>query len=475
MSAAAPESKTRFPLLGCRPFRVDVAFSKVLTNVSPTARPSSERREPLISRVLRSPAFPLAQPGSFFFFRRFEPLLCTRIGQTYTTPEWLYCALRILCNLLGSTVPNLSTRMISRSAAATTLFSCLTLFPSFCSAAPAPSQQRLEDPSGQTSVPASPEPSLPGGAKSEEKRYGTISGRVVDQNGNGVGGTSVQIRCEQESAIQEVQSGQNGRFAFDRVAAGPFQLTATGEGFVPQTISNTLRPGEDYIVPPITMYLATIITEVRVSPSTEEIAQDEFKDLEQQRVLGIVPNFYVSYIGEAAPLTPKRKFELAWKATTNPVTVVAVAAVAGVDQATNRFSGYGQGGQAYGKRFGASYANFASGLWIGGAVLPSILKQDPRYFYNGAGTKRSRFLYAVSRPFICKGDNQRWQPNYSTIFGDLAAGALSNLYIPERDRHGAALTFENAGIALGTSAVINVLQEFVLHRITSQRDRNRRR
>jgi hypothetical protein len=244
----------------------------------------------------------------------------------------------------------------------------------------------------------------------------------------------VQIRCEKESAIQEVQSGQDGRVAFDRVAAGPFQLTATGEGFVPQTISNTLRLAEDYVVPPITMYLATVVTEVRVSPSTEEIAQEEFKDLEQQRVLGIVPNYYVSYIDEAAPLTPKRKFELALKATTDPVTVVAVAAVAGVDQATNRFSGYGQGGQAYAKRFGASHANFASGLWIGGAVLPSILKQDPRYFYKRTGTKRSRFLYAVSRPFICKGDNQRWQPNYSSVFGDLAAGALSNLYIPERDR-----------------------------------------
>ena len=206
-----------------------------------------------------------------------------------------------------------------------------------------------------------------------------------------------------------------------------------------------------------------------VSPLTEEIAQEEFKELEQQRVLGIVPNFYVSYVGEAAPLTPKRKFGLALKATTDPVTIVAVASIAGMDQATNRFSGYGQGAQGYGKRYGASYANFASGLWIGGAVLPSILKQDPRYFYKGSGTNRSRFLYAVSRPFICKGDNQRRQPNYSSIFGDLAAGGLSNLYIPERDRHGARLTFENAGIPLGTSMVINVLQEFVLHRLTSRK------
>jgi hypothetical protein len=469
MSATARESKKRCPLLACWAFRLDLALRKVLSNVSPTARPSRAKREPLISGVLRSPVFLLAQPGGFFFFRRFGPLLRARVGHTYATPEWLYCALRTLRNVLRTTPQNLSTRMISRSAAAATLLFCLTLFPSFCSAALAPWQQGLDDRSGQTNVPASPEPLLRDEAKPEEKRYSTISGRVVDQNGNGVPGTSVQIRCQPESAIQEVQSDEDGRFYFRSVPPGPFQLTATGEGFVPQTISNTLRPGENYVLPPIAMHLATVVTEVRVSPSTEEIAQEEFKDLKQQRVLGIVPNYYVSYIGEAAPLTPKRKFELALRATTDPVTVVAVAGVAGVGQATNRFSGYGQGGQAYAKRFGASYANFASGLWIGGAVLPSILKQDPRYFYKGTGTKRSRFLYAVSRPFICKGDNQRWQPNYSSVFGDLAAGGLSNLYIPERDRHGAALTFENAAIALGTSAVINVLQEFALHRITSKR------
>jgi len=296
-----------------------------------------------------------------------------------------------------------------------------------------------------------------------------VSGRVVDQNGKALAGIDVQIECDQESPIQEVQSDEDGQFNFDRVPPGPFQLTAMAQGFVTQTISNTLRPGEDYFVPPITMPLAMVVTELRVSPSMEEIGQEEFKDLEQQRVLRIVPNFYVSYVAEAAPLTPKRKFELALKATTDPVTTVAVATIAGVGQATNRFSGYGQGAQGYAKRYGASYANFASGLWIGGAVLPSILKQDPRYFYNGSGTKLSRFLYAVSRPFICKGDNQRWQPNYSSVFGDLAAGALSNLYIPERDRHGVQLTFENAGIALGTSAAINVLQEFVLRRLTSKR------
>jgi len=385
------------------------------------------------------------------------------------TPEWLQWGLRVLRNLPRTAHGTLSIPVVSRAVALATLFFFVTLVNSFGSAAAAPSQHFREDPSAQAIVPAAPESSPPAGAQPQQESYGTVTGRAVDQNGKGIAGIDVQIRSDQKSATQEMQSGEDGRFHFDRVPPGAFHLTTTAEGFVTQTISNTLRPGEDYVAPPIVMSLAAVVTVVRVSPSTEEIAQEEFKDLKQQRVLGIVPNFYVSYADEAAPLTPKRKFELALKATTDPVTTLAVSAIAGVDQATNRFSDYGQGAQGYAKRYGASYANLASGLWIGGAVLPSILKQDPRYFYKGTGSKRSRFLYAVSRPFICKGDNQRWQPNYSSVLGDLAAGGISNLYIPERDRHGARLTFENAGIALGTTAAINVLQEFVLHRFTSKR------
>jgi len=265
-----------------------------------------------------------------------------------------------------------------------------------------------------------------------------------------------------------VQSDDDGNFSFDQVSPGPLQVAVVAEGFATQTVSCTLRSGENCLFPQITLSLATQITEIHVSPSTKEIAQEQLKDQEKQRVLGIIPNFYVTYVSEAAPLTSKQKFQLALKATTDPVSLASIGVIAGIGQAADRFSGYGQGAQGYAKRYGASYANLASGLFIGGAVLPSLLKQDPRYFYRGTGTKRSRFLYAVSRTVICKGDNQRWQPNYSSILGDLAAGGISNLYIPEQDRHGARLTFENAGISIATTAALNVLQEFVLHKITSK-------
>jgi Carboxypeptidase regulatory-like domain len=296
--------------------------------------------------------------------------------------------------------------------------------------------------------------------------YGMVRGRIVDQNGKPIAAADVKVMHDPGTLIQQRQSDEDGEFAFDQVPAGDLQLVISEDGFSMQTISCTLRPGENSFIPQITLSLSTVVTEIRVLPPTEEIAKAQIADEEKQRILGIVPNFYVTYLGQAAPLDSKQKFQLALRATTDPVTFAGVGLIAGMDQASGRFSGYGQGAQGYAKRYGASYANFNLGLLIGGAVLPSVLKQDPRYFYKGTGSKRSRFLYAISRTFICKGDNQLWQPNYSSVLGDLGAAGISNLYLPEKDRHGASLTVENAAIHLGTTAAINVLQEFVLHRVT---------
>jgi len=207
-------------------------------------------------------------------------------------------------------------------------------------------------------------------------------------------------------------------------------------------------------------------TNVEVSLTQTEVAEEQVKIEEKQRVLGIVPNFYVSYIPDAAPLTSKLKFELAARSVVDPVTLLMVGGAAGVEQAQNHFSGYGQGAEGYGKRFGANYADAVIGTFIGSAILPSILKQDPRYFYKGTGSTSSRFLYAIANAFICKGDNRRWQPNYSNMVGSLAAGAMSNLYYPKQNRNGWGLTFENAAIGLGAGALSNVLQEFVLKKLT---------
>ncbi len=276
----------------------------------------------------------------------------------------------------------------------------------------------------------------------------------------------MKLTREDQSPSQEALSGDDGQFSFANIAPGAFQLTITSEGFATKTCSGVLRSGEIYIVPQIALVIATEITEVRVELSPIELAQEQIKDQEKQRVLGFIPNFYVSYIPNAVPLTPKQKFQLAWKATIDPVTFGITGVIAGVQQATDQFSGYGQGAEGYGKRYGAAYGDAVTGTFIGGALLPSLLKQDPRYFYKGSGSTRSRILYALANSVICKGDNGHWQANYSGILGSLAAGGISDLYYPANDRNGAGLVFENTLIGIGASAADNLLQEFLLRKLT---------
>ena len=295
---------------------------------------------------------------------------------------------------------------------------------------------------------------------------GAMSGTVVDRTGAVVAGARVKLSREGQSLGQDVVSDSDGQFSFAGIAPGPFQLTTTSDGFAMQTSSGTLHSGENYIVPPIVLVVATAVTEVQVSLSRTDVAEAEIKDEEKQRILGVVPNFYVTYDPAAVPLTPKQKFELAWKATVDPINFGITGAIAGIEQATNAFSGYGQGAQGYAKRYGASYAGFVTSTFIGSAILPSLLKQDPRYFYKGNGSRRSRFLYAIANSVICKGDNGHWQANYSGVLGSLASGGISNLYYPATDRNDAALTFENMLIGIGSTAATNLLQEFLIRKLT---------
>ncbi len=299
----------------------------------------------------------------------------------------------------------------------------------------------------------------------DQQLAGTISGTVVDRTGAIVAGAIVKLSREDQSLSRDVASDSDGHFSFVGIAPGPFQLTISSAGFAAQKSSGTLHSGENLLVPPITLVIATAATEVQVALTPTEVAEAEIKDEEKQRVLGVIPNFYVTYNSAAAPLNPKQKFELAWKATVDPINFGLTGAIAGIEQAANSYSGYGQGAQGYAKRYGASYADSAIGTFIGSAILPSLLKQDPRYFYKGTGSRRSRFLYAITQTVVCKGDNGHRQVNYSALLGSLAAGGISNLYYPKADRD-VTLTFETALIGIGASAATNLLQEFLLRKLT---------
>ena len=297
--------------------------------------------------------------------------------------------------------------------------------------------------------------------------FGHIVGTILDPTGAVSVGAHVRLNRQDQSAeAKEVLSGDNGQFAFDDVVPGPFELTITSEGFSSQVVSGVLRAGQTYIVPEIRLAVATAVTEVQVGLTSVEVAQVQVQEQEKQRVLGFIPNFFVSYMPDAAALTPKLKFQLAWKSSIDPVTFLGVAALAGIEHGADEFSAYGQGFEGYAKRFGASYANDFMGTFMGSAMFPSLLKQDPRYFYKGTGTVRSRLLHALANSVICRGDNGKSQLNYSGILGGFAAGGISYLYYPSSAHDSVGPFFVNAAIKLGESSVAGVFQEFVIPKFT---------
>jgi hypothetical protein len=191
----------------------------------------------------------------------------------------------------------------------------------------------------------------------------------------------------------------------------------------------------------------------------QQRAEEELRQQKKQRILGVIPNFNTSNVQNAATLSPRQKFSLAFKSALDPFEFAAAAADAGLSQWENEYPGYGQGAQGYGKRLGASYADNFYGTLLGGAVFPVLLHQDPRYFRKGSGSFKGRLFYAISTTVICKGDNGKWQPNYSNVLGNIAAGGISNLYYPSTDR-GAGLTFERATTVTAEGAIGAVFVEF---------------
>lgn len=188
-------------------------------------------------------------------------------------------------------------------------------------------------------------------------------------------------------------------------------------------------------------------------------SDDQLKAEEKQRMLGIMPAFNSVESGYAPPLTPHGKFELWYKSAIDPFTFATAGIDAGIEQAQNSYPEYHQGFVGFAKRYGASYADTVDGSFWGNAVLPVLLKQDPRYFRLGHGSAKARFWYVALSTVRCKGDNGKWQPNYSNVAGNFIAGAISNAYYPASDR-GVGLTLERGLVVTAEGAIGSIAFEF---------------
>ncbi|MFZ0633848.1 MAG: carboxypeptidase-like regulatory domain-containing protein [Acidobacteriaceae bacterium] len=314
--------------------------------------------------------------------------------------------------------------------------------------------------SGLTLVGAAPAQQV----SAPDPQSATIIGTVIDVNGGVVPNAAVSLGGP--GGQRTVTSGDNGFFRFAAVKPGvEYHVSIFVPDFAPwNSAPITLRPGQYFMLSGIRLRVATVqISVVALTPV--QVATQQVHMQEKQRAFGFVPNFYVNYDPDPAPMTAKLKFQLALKSLVDPVTLAGFVINASIYQAVH-YPDYGEGLTGYGQRLGSTFAGGYGNVLIGNALLPSVLHQDPRYFYRGTGTTRSRVLYAIATPFLIYGDNGRRQFNFSGIGGDLASGGLANAYYPSQER-GVSLVFKSALIGAGGRIANGLLQEFVIKRAES--------
>ena len=296
---------------------------------------------------------------------------------------------------------------------------------------------------------------------------GTILGTVVDPSDDPIPGAKVVLQGPVGDLLTVVTKDDGG-FGFDQAPAGvAYKISVTAEGFADWDSSIAVEAGQTKALPAIKLRILAVQRAVTVNYSWQEVAAQQLKAEEQQRVLGFIPNMYVVYEPHPEPLTTRMKFHMAYKDLTHPIFFVRTAAWAGVQQARDNPDEWQQGAEGYGKRLRAGFADGVTGSLISNAILPSLLHQDPRYFYQGTGTKKSRALHAMLAPIICKGDNGAWQPNYSQWGGSLIGYSIATAYYPGSDRT-AGHVFQSFGIDMGLHVVGSLAQEFILGKFTSR-------
>jgi hypothetical protein len=309
----------------------------------------------------------------------------------------------------------------------------------------------------------------PASAQSNEApntKTGTIVGTVVDSNNDTIPNATVVLQNPVGDPITVVTK-DDGSFAFHDVTPGiVYPITIAAAGFAEWSSSVTVEPGQDTTLTDIKLRIVAVHRAVTVTYSSKEVAAQQLKAEEHQRVLGFIPNIFVTYEPHPEPLTAKMKFHLTYKGLTHPTFFAFEALWAGVEQAAD-LTDYRLGARGYGERLGANLASGTSEGLFANAILPSLLHQDPRYFYHGSGTKGSRVWHAFSAPFVCQGDNGKLQPNYSQMGGSLISAALSNTYYPASAR-GPGLVFTNFGTSIGLHVALGLAQEFFLGKFTSR-------
>jgi hypothetical protein len=293
-----------------------------------------------------------------------------------------------------------------------------------------------------------------------------IKGVVSDIQGGLVPGAHLTAVNKDTHTQYRTTADSVGFFTFTNLPSGTYAVTITSPGLQTYVLDNIhLKPGEIYSLPGVSLPIARTAVDVEVTLTEQQLATVELHAELQQRVFGVLPNFYTSYQWNAAPLTSLQKLKLTARAAGDPTSFATTAVIAGFEQRNNTFPEYGGGAAGYWRRYGAAYGDAVIGRALGSVVFASLFRQDPRYFVMTNGSIKRRAWHAISSTFIARGDNKRWQPAYAHLVGNATAGLVASTYHP--DSSPGTLVLDNTLLGLGGEAVNNLVREFFLRRIST--------
>jgi hypothetical protein len=215
----------------------------------------------------------------------------------------------------------------------------------------------------------------------------------------------------------------------------PVPVAPDAETLPPAPESHSFQTGFSTIQEPSPSQSSAPVSQPTDSQKSDhDLAEEQLKAQEKQRVMGVMATFNTTTNKDALPLSPGQKFKLFFKSSTDPWPFLLAGAVAGIGQADDSYPTWGQGAQGYAKRYGAAFSDAFIGNFFGNAVLPAILREDPRYFQKRTGSKGKRFFWAAASTFWCKRDNGKWGPNYANVGGNLIGAAIARAYYPPAER-----------------------------------------
>lgn len=181
---------------------------------------------------------------------------------------------------------------------------------------------------------------------------------------------------------------------------------------------------------------------------------------ERRGIRRILPNYSsVSASVRLPPMTAGEKFEKATKDSFSPSVILVRGAIAGINQARDATPEFHQGAAGYGRYFWHGYADAAVETMMVEFIVPTLVRQDPRYYRLGSGGFAKRTGYSLSRVVVTRTDGGRNTFNVSEVAGAGAAAGISDLYYPRRDRtFGHAM--EAGGLNVAIDAATFMVREF---------------